>query len=109
MKKYLPPHLVIGKCLILPLLLCAAPVGADQSTAMKSGCLGCHQPAVKTVGPAIKDIAEKYKGSADIDTLVATVKAGRTGDQLAWGAIPMPPNEAPEADIRKVIEWMLTH
>ncbi|MCP4339058.1 MAG: c-type cytochrome [Desulfobulbaceae bacterium] len=97
------------KCLILPLLLCAAQAGADQATAMKSGCLGCHQPAIKTVGPAIKDISAKYKGSADLDKLVSTVKTGRTGDQLTWGTVPMPPNEASKADVRKVIEWMLTH
>ncbi len=109
MKKQVIPYTFVRNCLILPLLLCAAQAGADQATATKSGCLGCHQPAIKTVGPAIKDISAKYKGSADLDKLVATVKTGRTGDQLTWGAIPMPPNGAAEADVRKVIEWMLTH
>jgi cytochrome c len=88
------------------LLLFAAQVSADQATAAKSGCSGCHQMAIKTVGPAIKDIAQKYK-AGDVDKLVATVKAGRSGDQLTWGAIPMPPSPAPEADVRKVVEWML--
>jgi cytochrome c len=88
------------------LLLLTTQTFADQATAAKSGCAGCHQMAVKTVGPAIKDIAQKYK-SGDVDQLVATVKAGRSGDQLTWGAIPMPPSPAPEADVRKVIEWML--
>ncbi len=64
------------------LLLCAALAGADQATAMKSGCLGCHQPTLKTVGTAIKDISAKYMGSADIDKLVFTIKTGHTGDQL---------------------------
>ncbi len=91
----------------ISLLLFTTQTFADQATAAKSGCAGCHQMAVKTVGPAIKDIAQKYKGG-DIDQLVATVKAGRSGDKLTWGAIPMPPSPAPEADVRKVIEWMLS-
>jgi cytochrome c len=89
------------------LLLLTTQTFADQATAAKSGCAGCHQMSVKTVGPAIKNIAQKYK-SGDVDQLVATVKAGRSGDQLTWGAIPMPPSPAPEADVRKVIEWMLS-
>ncbi len=89
------------------LLLLSTQTLADQATAIKSGCAGCHQMAVKTVGPAIKDIAKKYKGG-NVDQLVATVKAGRAGDQLTWGAIAMPPSPAPEADVRKVIEWMIS-
>jgi cytochrome c551/c552 len=89
------------------LLLLTTQTLADQATAAKSGCAGCHQMSIKTVGPSIKDIAQKYKGG-NVDQLVATVKAGRSGDQLTWGKIPMPPNPAPEADVRKVIEWMLS-
>lgn len=89
------------------LLLLSAQTLADQATAVKSGCAGCHQMAVKTVGPAIKEIAKKYKGG-NVDQLVATVKAGRSGDQLTWGTIAMPPSPAPEADVRKVIEWMIS-
>ncbi len=81
---------------------------ADQMTATKSGCAGCHQMAMKTVGPAIKDIAAKYTAT-DIDGLVTVVKAGKKSGELIWGSIPMPASPAPEADIKKVIEWMLTH
>ncbi len=88
-------------------LLMIFPVGADQATAAKSGCAGCHQMAIKTVGPAIKDIAAKHKGG-DVDALVATVKAGRAGDQLTWGTIPMPASPAPDADVKKVVEWMIS-
>ena len=84
-----------------------AQVSADQATATKSGCAGCHQMNVKTVGPAIKEIAQKHKGG-DVSQLVATVKAGRNGSQLTWGTIPMPPSPAPEEDVRKVVEWMLS-
>ncbi len=85
------------------------PLHADQATAMKSGCMGCHQPAAKVIGPSFKDIAAKHKGG-DVDALVKIVKAGKPVGQLSWGGnVPMPPSQAPEADVRKVIEWMLTH
>ena len=80
---------------------------ADQATAMKSGCMGCHQLDRKAVGPSIKDLAAKYS-AADVDALVATVKAGRAAGELTWGAIPIPASPAPEADVKTVIEWMLT-
>ena len=84
---------------------------ADQATLMKAGCAGCHQLAVKTVGPAIKDIA-KQRSSADIDTLVKLVQSGKDGKTPGQefkygGTIPMPASTASEADIRKVITWML--
>jgi len=81
---------------------------ADKATAINSGCFGCHQIDNKTVGPAIKDIAKKHKNT-DLEQLVQTVKNGKSGDQLSWGKTPMPPNAAPEENIRKVIKWMLSH
>lgn len=81
---------------------------ADQALAMKSGCAGCHNMDMKTVGPSIKDIAAKHEAS-NIDELVAIVKKGKSASELTWGTIPMPASPAPEADVRKVIEWMLAH
>ena len=83
-------------------------VQADQATAMKSGCMGCHQMAKKTVGPSVKDIAGKFGASGDVDALVAVVKKGKSGGELTWGKVPMPPNQSAEADVRKAIEWMLS-
>jgi len=82
-------------------------IHADKMTAMKSGCMGCHQPDRATVGPSIQDIASKYGGNADVDALVAVVRKGKTADELTWGKIPMPASPAPEADVRTVISWML--
>lgn len=83
-------------------------VHADQATAMKSGCIGCHQLDNKTVGPSIKDIAGKFGAGGDVDALVAVVKKGKADGELSWGSVPMPPNQSAEADIRKAIEWMLS-
>lgn len=90
-------------------LLATGSAGADQATAMRSGCLGCHKADGKLVGPSFRDIAAKYAGQEGIvDTLAGRVKAGKSSN-LIWGNTPMPPNPAPEGDIKKVVEWMLTH
>jgi sulfite dehydrogenase len=63
---------------------------ADAKTlATANNCMACHAIDKKIVGPAFKDIAEKYKGSTDALTLVAShIRAGGSGK---WGAVPMPP------------------
>lgn len=90
-------------------LLCLIPAmaSADTVTAKKSGCLRCHHPTRKLTGPTMQQLAEKFTLS-DVDSLVVEVKRGRKGADLTWGRVKMPPSKAPEADIKKVIEWMLT-
>lgn len=78
---------------------------ADEALAMKSGCVACHNATAKVVGPSYKDIAEKYRGQDVAAQLAATVKAGSQGGK--WGEVPMPPSPAPEADVLKVVEWIL--
>jgi cytochrome c len=58
----------------------ALTVGAAQAQDVlkAKGCLSCHDPEKKKMGPALKDIAAKYKGdSAAEATLVAKVKEGK--------------------------------
>ena len=95
--------------LLLCLGLFASAAQADKMTAMRAGCMGCHQPDKATVGPSIQDIAAKHKGSSSVDDLVALVKKGKTADELTWGKMPMPASPASEADVKIVVEWMLTH
>lgn len=53
-----------------------AQSGADVAKA--KGCLGCHDVAVKKVGPSYKDVAAKYKGDKGAAaTLVAKLKEGK--------------------------------
>lgn len=84
----------------------AAPVQADEALAKKYNCLACHQIDKKVVGPALKDIAKKYKGQAGAAAkLAAKVKKGGSG---VWGPMPMPPNAAvPDADMKKLMDWIL--
>ncbi len=74
--------------------------------ARRSGCLGCHGVDQKLVGPAFRDVAERYHGQASIDAkLLAKLRSGGAGE---WGAVPMPPNPTlKEADARTILEWIL--
>jgi len=83
----------------------AFPAQADEALAKKHNCLACHQLDKKSVGPAYKDIAKKYKGQDVAAKLAEKVKKGGQG---AWGPVPMPPNAAvPDADIKKLVDWIL--
>ena len=54
----------------------SAQSGAELLTA--KGCLGCHDVEVKKVGPALKDVAAKYKGDKQAEAkLVAALKEGK--------------------------------
>jgi cytochrome c len=84
----------------------AAPAQASEELAKKHNCLTCHQIDKKSVGPAYKEIAKKYKGQADAQAKLADkVKKGGQG---VWGPVPMPPNAAaPDSDIKALVDWIL--
>lgn len=98
------------KCIMLAAaaaaIVAAAPARADEALAKKHNCLACHQVDKKSVGPAYKEIAKKYKGQAGIEAkLTEKVKKGGQG---VWGPVPMPPNAAvPDADIKTLVTWLL--
>jgi cytochrome c len=86
--------------------LMAPAAQADEALAKKHNCLACHMVDKKSVGPSYKDIAKKYKGQAGIEAKLAEkVKKGGAG---VWGQVPMAPNPAvPDADIQKLVAWIL--
>ena len=95
----------------LGLSLLAAPVVAATSDAeatqllAKYNCQACHTVDKKLVGPAYKEVAAKYAGDASAPAkLQQKVKNGGSG---VWGAIPMPPNNVPDADLKTLVEWIL--
>jgi len=56
----------------------AAGVAQAQDVLKAKGCLGCHEMDKKKVGPAYKDVAAKYKGNKDAESmLVAKLKEGK--------------------------------
>ena len=85
--------------------LLAAPAQADEALAKKHNCLACHTVDKKSVGPAYRDIAKKYKGQNVAAKLEEKVKKGGSG---VWGQVPMAPNATvPDADIKKLVAWIL--
>jgi len=77
----------------------AAPLAA------KYNCTACHAADKKIVGPSYKEVAAKYAGdSGAAAKLQQKVKNGGSG---VWGAIPMPPNNVPDADLKTLVEWIL--
>jgi cytochrome c len=72
----------------------------------KYNCQSCHQVDKQLFGPAFRDIAKKYKADADAaNKLQAKVKNGSSG---VWGAIAMPPNNVPAADLQALVEWVMS-
>ena len=73
----------------------------------KHNCATCHAPASRAIGPAISEVAAKYKGQADaIQKMHTKVKVGGPG---VWGSIPMPPHaHVSDGDIDVLVKWMLT-
>ena len=83
----------------------------DNATAeammKKDGCAACHEVDKKLIGPAFKDVAAKYKGDKNAAArLRDKVKKGGTH---VWGEAAMPPNVlASDADIKELVDWILT-
>lgn len=90
------------------LALSANVASADQKLAQKYACLSCHQVDKKVVGPALKDVAKKYKGDANAEAhLLGVIKKGGKG---VWGNVPMPaPNpQVPDAEAKSIVTWILS-
>jgi cytochrome c len=72
-----------------------------------SDCKSCHDATLKSVGPALKEIADKYAGNeAAVKTLVEKVIKGGSG---VWGDLMMAPHPqlAPE-ETEKMIRYILS-
>jgi cytochrome c len=84
----------------------ATPAAAQEALAQKSGCLACHAVEKKVVGPAYRDVAEKYRGDKGAEAkLVDKVKKGGVG---VWGQIPMPPQPVSDADAHTLVKRILS-
>ena len=85
----------------------AVSTAATDATplAAKYNCTACHSADKKIVGPSYKEVAAKYAGDSGAPAkLQQKVKNGGSG---VWGAIPMPPNNVPDADLKALVDWML--
>ena len=102
-------HATFGVAMGLSLFTSAAGAATSDAAATqllaKYGCQACHTVDKKLVGPAYKDVAAKYAGdSTALAKLEQKIKSGGSG---VWDAIPMPPNNVPDADLKTLVEWIL--
>jgi len=91
---------------IAGLLIAGNTMAVDMPPLAKvNNCTACHTIDKKMVGPAWVDVAKKYKGDKGAEAkLVEKVKKGGSG---VWGAVPMPPQAAKEADVRELVKFIL--
>ena len=82
----------------------AAAAAVAVALMQKHGCMACHGMESKVLGPAFRDIAQKYSSTADAaGYLAAKTRAGGAG---VWGAVAMPAQALPAADAAAIAAWL---
>lgn len=80
---------------------------ALQALATKHTCFTCHNPDMKMVGPAYRDVAARYRRDPEaLGRLASQIEKGGTGK---WGPVPMPAlgTKVPLEDRKTLSEWVL--
>lgn len=74
--------------------------------ATKKGCMACHQMDAKLIGPAWKEVSQKYTEN-DVSSLVNSVLNGSVGK---WGNVPMTANKGivTEQEAEQLVRWIIT-
>jgi cytochrome c len=81
------------------ILLAWAPMtNAQEALAKGAGCLNCHSPDVKKVGPSFKDTAAKYKGKPEAEAMLVAKLAD---------AKQHPATKAKPDDLKSLVKWIL--
>ncbi|MDO8544238.1 MAG: c-type cytochrome [Opitutaceae bacterium] len=97
--------LALGLTVLLPAAHAQVNADAAKTLATKHLCLACHQLEGKLVGPAYRDVANKYRGVPDAQAkLIAKIKKGGQG---VWGQVPMPPMYVPDENLKTIVAWIL--
>jgi len=85
----------------------SATISNSEATQLmqRHNCQALHAVDKKLVGPAFKDVAQKYATDSSVaEKLELEIKTGGPG---VWGPIPMPPNNVSDADLNKLVAWIL--
>lgn len=81
------------------------PDNKGEALMANSDCNTCHNAQSKVIGPALVDIAKKYKES-DIDMLAEKVIKGGSGN---WGTVGMTPHpDLPLNDAKEMVKYILS-
>lgn len=102
----------IGIPVIALMFLDAGKAWADEVLARRSGCLECHSVDKKVIGPAYRDVAEKYKNVVGARVaLIEKVKRGGKGNWIeVTGGVPMPAHSPrlSDAEIQRLVDWVMS-
>jgi len=84
----------------------ASPARANVSALLgQYACTACHRAEGKLVGPGLGDAGKRHRARADaLEYLTGKIRSGGSG---VWGDVPMPPQTLPEADARRIAQWIL--
>ncbi|SDE99077.1 cytochrome c [Chitinophaga filiformis] len=87
----------------------AAEAAASKGAALieQKDCKTCHKVDVKLVGPAYKDVAQKYEATdANIEMLADKVISGGSGH---WGEVAMTPHpDVSKEDAKEMVKYVLS-
>jgi cytochrome c len=84
----------------------ASPALANLQLAQSKNCMGCHAVDKAIVGPAYKDVANKY--AKDKDAEARLTKKVLKGGGGVWGNNMMPANtQVSEAEAKTLVKWVL--
>lgn len=92
--------------LALALLLATGTAIADEALARRAACTACHAVERRLLGPAFRQVSERYRGDAEAPArLAARIREGGSG---TWGAVPMPPQPAlRDEEVQALVAWIL--
>ena len=76
-----------------------------KQLAARHQCLGCHAVDEDRAGPSFQNVADRYaQTNGALSHLLKVVKAGSVG---TWGSTPMPAESVPDAELTRILEWVL--
>jgi len=95
--------------LLAAALLASLPVAAQangRSLYEEKGCMACHSPEKRVVGPAYAEVARKYRPLPDGQERI--VDSILNGSVKKWGSIRMYPNLVTKEEAQQLAAWILT-
>ncbi len=83
----------------------AAEIEAAQTSFSTHSCSGCHDAAMRVVGPGLQEITQRYKGKKVQAELAVRIRLGSEG---RWGSTPHPAYEAMTSkEATLLAKWIL--
>lgn len=85
------------------------PALANQELAQRKACLSCHGVDKAVLGPAFKDVANKYRGQKGMDAKLAekVLKGGGGVWKMPMGPMPAQ-SQVSAAEAKQLSAWILS-